>query len=391
MPLTFCDIATFYCQAGGGIRTYYDAKLDWFRRQRRHRYVLIVPGARSSTRELAPSASVVEVRGMTVGRGREGYRVFLDFSEIRAAIRQFQPDVLEAGDPWVSGPMALFLGRRGESPPLLASFFHTDPIPTYVEPLVRQGWRSVPCAVAGSLVRIASSVFYRIQSTYDVTMVSSAFLEERLRRQGVTRVQRAPFGVDPLFFEIARTRRTPDRPRRLLYVGRLDRDKQIDLLLAVLPHLLQDTDAEVTIAGTGAFRSTFERLAHPRLRYVGYVRDRSALAALYGAHDILLAPGAYETFGLAALEASAAGLIVVGPDRGGTGTLLREMESPFVFRAGDPEACLSAVRDALQADWAQASREGRALAARYGTWPDAIGRLVSTYETIVAANLRRAC
>jgi len=34
IPLTFCDVATFYCRGGGGIRTYYNAKLDWFRRQK---------------------------------------------------------------------------------------------------------------------------------------------------------------------------------------------------------------------------------------------------------------------------------------------------------------------------------------------------------------------
>ena len=64
--LTFCDIATFYCRTGGGVRTYYDAKLDWFRRQHRHRYVLIIPGKRSSRRALTPSVTLVEARGVGV-------------------------------------------------------------------------------------------------------------------------------------------------------------------------------------------------------------------------------------------------------------------------------------------------------------------------------------
>jgi alpha-1,6-mannosyltransferase len=105
--LTFCDISTFYCPTGGGVRTYYDAKLDWFRRQSRHRYILIIPGKRSSRRALTPSVTLVEARGIGVTRSREGYRIFLDFAHIRSMVRECRPDVLEAGDPWISGPLAL--------------------------------------------------------------------------------------------------------------------------------------------------------------------------------------------------------------------------------------------------------------------------------------------
>jgi hypothetical protein len=70
-PLTFCDIATFYCRAGGGIRTYYDATLDWFRRQHRHRDVLIIPDQRSSRRAMTPSVTLVETRGIGVTRSHE--------------------------------------------------------------------------------------------------------------------------------------------------------------------------------------------------------------------------------------------------------------------------------------------------------------------------------
>jgi alpha-1,6-mannosyltransferase len=376
--LTFCDLATFYCRTGGGIRTYYDAKLDWFRRQHRHQYVLVIPGRRSSRQVLAPSVTVVEARGIRVTGAREGYRLFFDFAHIRSAVRGCRPDLLEAGDPWISGPFALWLRRHGGTP-AVSSFFHSDPILTYVEPALARG---TPRSLARALSRRADRAFYQLQASYDMTMVSSEGSVARLTREGVARVLWTPFGVDSMLFETARRRRTADRPRRLLYAGRLDRDKQVDLLAAILPRLLED-GVFVTVAGTGAFKSTFEQWAHPRFRYVGYVPDREALAALYGDHDVFLAPGAYETFGLAALEAAAAGLVIVGPDRGGTGALLREMQSPFAFKAGDTVGFLAAVRAALDADWVLASRASRTLAARYGTWPEAIGRLAGTYERVL--------
>jgi alpha-1,6-mannosyltransferase len=376
--LTFCDVAMFYCRTGGGIRTYYDAKLDWFSRQDRHRYVLIVPGERSSRRTLTPMVTVVEARGISWTRASDSYRTFIDFAWIRSLLREFQPDVVETGDPWISGPLVLLLRRIDRASWFVSSFFHSDPIPTYLVPLVASA-APLACGVSS----MASRAFYRAQRLYDVTVVSSRHCTERLAREGVTNVHWIPFGVDSTLFAIACRRPRGgqiDRPRRLLYVGRLDRDKQIDLLLAVLPRLLEETDVSVTVAGTGAFRFAFEQWAGPRLRYVGYVRDRDALAALYGGHDVFLAPGAYETFGLAALEAAAAGLVVVGPDRGGTAALLRLMDAPFTFKAGDADDFLAAVRAALDADWARASRASRDLAATFGAWPDAIARLVHAYE-----------
>jgi alpha-1,6-mannosyltransferase len=382
LRLTFCDIATFYCRTGGGIRTYYDAKLDWFRRQHRHRYVLIIPGTRSSRRALTPSVTLVEARGIGVTRRREGYRLFLDFAHIRSMVRECRPDVLEAGDPWISGPFALWLRRRDGMPRTVSSFFHSDPIPTYVE---RALSRKVPRWMTHPVSHVSSRAFYRLQASYDMTMVSSTVSLDRLQHEGVTNVWCSPFGVDSALFDAAHQRLPVDRTRRLLYVGRLDRDKQVELLLATLPGLLEIDDVFVTVVGTGRLGAAFDRCRHPRLRCVGYVRDRAALAALYSEHDILLAPGAYETFGLAALEAAAAGLIVVGPDRGGTGALLGEMQSPFVFKAGDAEDFLATVRAALRADWRDGSQASRVLAARYGTWPDAIARLVDTYERVIEA------
>jgi glycosyltransferase involved in cell wall biosynthesis len=370
--LTFCDLASFYCATGGGIRTYCEQKLDWFGRQNRHAYILVVPGRRSATVRLAPAVTLVEVRGIAMGPNADGYRIFLDVAQLAAAVTHCSPDVLEAGDPWVSGPLALMRGLWGRRPHIISSFFHSDPVPTYFEPVL-----------APPISRALGRAFYRLQRLYDLTLVSSDFLEARLRQEGVTNVRCIPFGVDPVLFKIGCDRVAIGPTRRLLYVGRLDRDKQADLLLAALPRLLEAPDVHVTVAGTGALRSAFERYAHPRFQYVGYVREREAVWALYRQHDILLATCAYETFGLAALEAAAAGLVVVGPDLGGTGDLLRQITSPFAFRAGDAEAFLAAVRAAIRTDCLSASARSRTLAARYGTWSDAVERLVAVYERAI--------
>ncbi len=374
--MTFCDLSPFYCESGGGIRTYHRAKVEWFLRQDRHRYTLLYPGPRYEVTPLSPTVTLVRVRGVAVTRDPLGYRILLGFRRAWDEVRGLEPDVLEADDPWLSAPLALLMRRWGGFHGLLSSFYHSDAVATYLEKGVGARRR---------LVAPADRLFSWLQSRFDVTLVASSAMEASLRKRGVIRVVKVPFGVDAPLFDIPRPRPS-GRPLRLLYAGRLHDDKDIGLLIDVLPELLAWPDVEVTVAGTGPRREHFAKLDAPRFRYAGFVRDPAAMHALYAENDIFLAPGRYETFGLAALEASAAGLVVVGPAAGGTGELLAQMQSPFVFAAGDRASFIETIRAARGSDLAAWSQRSRHCARTYGTWADAIGRQVQAYEELTAAS-----
>lgn len=385
-PLTFCDLSTFYSETGGGVRTYYRAKLEWFASQRQHRYVLIHPGPDFRTTEVSPSVHIIQVFGTPVRQSRTGgYRLLTDYPAIRAMVRALQPDVLETGDPWLSGPFGLMLRRSGVFSGIVTSFYHSDPMTTYVGPWVAKGQLSRP--IRRRMYQDGSRVFYRLQRLYDCTLTASTTMAERLRSNGVRRVVRTPFGVNPALFAIAR-RREPsarDGEVRLLYAGRLDGEKGVGLLLDVMPRLLAIPGVRLTVMGHGRHRHRFAAVTHPAYCYAGYVSDPHGVHRIYAEHDILLAPGPFETFGLSVLEAMAAGLVVVGPDAGGTGELLREWNSPLSFKAGDSQAFLAAVRRSVVVDRTRLSAEGQSLARRYGTWPEAVERLAHVYDGLVSA------
>ena len=132
--LTVCDLSPFYCETGGGIRTYHRARLDWFARQDRHQYVLVYPGPRSQVTRVGPSTTIVRVFGPRLTADPLGYRFSLGYRFVRDAIRDLRPDVLETGDPWLSGPIGLLLRHRGVFDGVLASFCHIDTMSTYIEP-----------------------------------------------------------------------------------------------------------------------------------------------------------------------------------------------------------------------------------------------------------------
>ncbi|MDB4950747.1 MAG: glycosyltransferase family 1 protein [Gemmatimonadetes bacterium] len=384
-PMIFLDVNTFFAERAGGIRTYHRAKIAWFAAQAQHTYYLVHPGPRHAVTQAAPNVFLVQVYGAPTGRAEGGYRWMLDYPRILRLVEQVRPDVVEVGDPWLSGAFARWMRRSGRFTGLLSAFYHSDAVRTWVEPWARRPGALAPLR-RGAAARVGDW-FYRRQDAYDVTVVTSRAMERHLRGRGVRSVARLPFGTDPAFFAAgadAIRGRSGDGTVRLLYAGRLGREKGAELLLAALPRLLDDPRVHVTVMGRGANETGFAAIRHPRFDFRGFVGDRAEVARTFAAHDVLLAPGPHETFGLSVLEGMAAGMAVVGPDAGGTGELLEEVDSPFVFAAGDADGFRDAVMRAVGSDPAAGAAKARALARRYGTWDDAIARMVAFYEDRVA-------
>jgi alpha-1,6-mannosyltransferase len=379
--LTFCDVSTFYCGRGGGVRTYHHAKLDWFSRQTTHRYVLVYPGPRFRVTSPAPAVSLVEVAGPRTGPHRDGYRLLLNYRQVRRVLADLAPDVIEAGDPWVSGPWALAARRSLRLASLVTSFYHTDSLEAYLEPWLLR--RTMPVRWRQAISSAATRLFWKLQSAYDHTLVSSRSMERRVRAAGIVRVVRTPFGVEPAFLEGLQRKATAGRPARVLYAGRLQQEKSFDIVLAALPELLAQPGVHVTVAGDGPYAGALRRIESRRLSVAGYVHDRGSLRELYRTHDVLIAPSATETFGLATLEAMATGIVVVGAVTGGVGDLMRQCHSPFTFQVRSAAGLLRAALEAVDADRAEPAKRSRLIAESYGTWGDAIARQTSVYCALV--------
>lgn len=389
--MRICDWNTFYCPRAGGIRTYHEAKLAWFARHPEHEYLLIAPGPGYRVRREAPNVRVAEVHGMRTGSDPNGYRLLLDVKSALGLISGFRADILEAGDPWITGPASLVARKLGFHQGLTASFYHSDPIRTYLRPWLRSRYWSPRLRVG--LDRLLAGAFYRLQGRYDATLVSSAAMESHLRaRCPRAVVMRTPFGVDASFLAPPPPRDWNSGPIRLLYAGRLDAEKGVGLLLEALPRLLTDEGIEVSVAGRGTMAGRFEALRHPRFHYHGYISGRGELLRLYHSHHIFAFPGAYETFGLAVLEAMAAGMVPVAPDAGGAGEIVAEVSRELLFAPGKADAFEQAIRRAagkrpgLGPEIAPAhSGRARKVAEAYGSWDNAFDRMYAGYASLPAA------
>jgi glycosyltransferase involved in cell wall biosynthesis len=377
--MILCDLSSFYCAKGGGVSTYHRARIDWFSRQRAHRYVLVSPGPRFEMRRLTPSVTVVQVRGLRASRDPDRYRLLTDYAAVRDVVEYFAPDVLETHDPWFSLPMGLIVRHRGPYRGLLSTYCHSDPIRTYLHPRLPR-WGRLSRSI-DRWAHAADRSLHRMHDACDAVFVASDVMRRRLSEVGVDHAVKAGFGFHPDLLRIVR--RPRGGPARLLYAGRLDADKEFGLVLDVLPELLKREDVRVTIAGAGRYQRRLASMTHPRLRYLGHLFDWRALCAVYAASDILLAPGRFETFGISALEGAAAGLLVVGPSEGGTGELLANWRSPLTFTPGSRAAFLNRIEDAMMIHPAPLVESGRALARQHGTWDEAVAHHVAIYEAML--------
>lgn len=128
-----------------------------------------------------------------------------------------------------------------------------------------------------------------------------------------------------------------------------DKLKSYRVLAEALSRLL-DLPWRLIIAGDGEARGEVEAAfagTGDRVRYLG-VQDADALAALYGASDLYLWPAVNEAYGMALLEAQAAGLPVIAGATGGVGDIVADGQTGLLTQAGDATAFAAAVRILLE-------------------------------------------
>ena len=375
--MQFVDLNTFYNPRGGGIRTYHEAKFAWFKRHPEHQYLIVGPASSESVEMIAPNIEYWALPGIQAQKDPEGYRALINLKPLLLRLDSMPNAIVEIGDPWWSSHLFTRLRKFGKLPNPLTFFFHSDPLRTYIDPWSKRGsFQTLRKLFAQFLNR----VFFYSFNRFDHVITSSKIMEEFLHEKHLKNVVCMPFGAPQGCFDRFRVRsRQPGEPLKLLYAGRLQEDKDISLITQSLTEILADERIELTVIGRGPESHYFADCKHPRLHYLGFVPEREKVEAIFDSHHVLLAPGSWETFGLSVLEAMAMGMPVVGPDRGGTWELLQQLSKPLAFKALDREAFLQQIQRLPTLPLEEQSIEHHQVALRYGSWDDAMDRLMNFY------------
>lgn len=371
--MIFVDINTFYYCSDGGVKSFYNAKIEWFKKHPEHQYYLVFPNSRHNIEKIAPNIQMVQFFGLkgVIGKDR---LLLIDYWNVLKLIHKIKPDVVEVGDPLLTPFLTAFAYRTGILKGVLSCFHHSDPINAYVRPWA-YGERSN--LLKRATAKLGLAVYRFTHKRHPYSLVASQDMKRRLEEIGLKNIVVRPHGIRDIFFSNAHVRKKKEK--HLLYAGRLEAEKGIRLLKQVLPQLLEIKDVQVTVIGKGTHETFFKEYKHPSFNYLGYIEAVKDVESIYHRNGIFLAPGPYESFGIGVLEAMANGMIIVGPDKGGTAELLTSMNSPFIFKSGCAKSFVETIKKALNCDFEKESLRSINHAKNFNTWEIVFDGIMNFY------------
>jgi glycosyltransferase involved in cell wall biosynthesis len=201
------------------------------------------------------------------------------------------------------------------------------------------------------------------------------------------RLPEARFVLIPNGAELPSSSRQPAAPRhnglQIASVGRLERYKGHQRVLAAFPHILESRpDATLWIAGTGPYEQQLRELAD-RLGVADRVTIEAVpagadgeLAARLGAVDVVVLMSEFETHPLAVLESLTLGRPVVVADTSG----LRELAAQGHVRSVPLNSDPAVVAAAVLAEVEQPTRSGPLALP---SWDDCAAAHHALYETVL--------
>jgi glycosyltransferase involved in cell wall biosynthesis len=216
------------------------------------------------------------------------------------------------------------------------------------------GWGLGAAPLSGPLSGLRKSRRFSFLNRFDALLTYS--------RRGADEYAAMGFSADRIFVapNAAAARPTqpmPSRPAgyigkpKVLFVGRLQARKRVDLLLHACASLPTPLQPRLTIVGDGPERNTLEKLAkriYPSAEFPG-AKHGAKLAADFSAADLFVLPG---TGGLAVQEAMSHGLPIIMGQGDGTNDALVRPENGWQI----PQDNLGALTETLRVALADIAR-----------------------------------
>ncbi|CAN5554807.1 glycosyltransferase family 4 protein [soil metagenome] len=322
--------------------------------------VLAPRASRGSGREGLDGATIV---GRSVPVPANGSVAPLAFgpgagAATRRALRDFRPDVVHLHEPLI--PSVSLLALLNAAAPAVGTFHASAP-------------RSLGYGASRALLDRA------VRRLTCRTAVSEA------ARDLVSHYFPGDYAITPNGVEVARFAGAEPlelgRGKKVLFVGRLEPRKGLDILIHAMRRL-KDLDATLVVAGDGPESlpaKTLARRLRVRVEWLGRLSE-SELPGAYRRADVYCAPGVGgESFGIVLLEAMAAGAPVVCSDLAAFRSVADA--AACFFPVGDARALAGALRHTLtRPDVTELMRRHSRRAAERFDWALLTGDVERVYQ-----------
>ena len=291
---------------------------------------------------------------------------------------------------WLSGRVGNVLARHWRVPHVAT--FHTL---AEVKLRARAGEREPEARATGERRVIESADRVVAFSEHERDAIA------RLYNSGRDHIAVIPCGVDidrfqPVDGDRARKDLGLDGGKVVLYVGRIEPLKGIDILLRAVAQLGESENVKTLIIGgdSGGDREV-ERLKSladelgisSQVSFVGRV-EQGELPVYYSAADVCVVPSWYESFGLVALESMACGTPVVASRVGGLPTIVKDGVTGYLVPWRCPEPFADRLDILLNSPVINMGMgEAARSTALTMSWSAVADRLLSLYTSLLSPDL----
>lgn len=248
------------------------------------------------------------------------YNVGLPFSKIIKEVRKIRPDVIHIHSPFSMGTVGLSIAKIMNIPTI--GTYHT---------LLSEYF-----SYAGSNFEkeIANEYTRWFFDRTSIIIAPSKSIRDLLKKYKIKR----PIEILPTplnFKPIKKKNKSKNKEPIILHVGRLCKEKRIDIVLKAFKILSKEMHARLIITSDGPDKKRLEDFCKKinisrNVIFTGYVSDKKLLK-LYSTADVFVSASDTETQGLVVLEALACGCPVVVRNALGFKDYIRDGRNGLLF------------------------------------------------------------
>lgn len=265
---------------------------------------------------------------------------------VKAMVKEINPDIIHVQDHFMIGDTVVKAGKKlgipliGTNHFMPENFLHYFYPPDFVKkPLSKFGWWQLinvykyvdlittPTETAGNLIK-------NLKLRKPVLAISCGIDLNRFNHKNKGDYLKKRLQI------------SPTRPV-ILFVGRLDKEKNIDIVVKAFSIILKSIDAQLVIAGKGQEKTNLVKLSKKlgisqQVTFTGFIADKD-LPALYQMANVFTIASIAELQSIATMEAMASGLPVVAARVMALPELVHHGKNGYLFNEGDVNSLADSV------------------------------------------------
>jgi len=256
-------------------------------------------------------------------------------SRIKQILKDFNPDIIHIQDHFLIARTIVETTKNSGIPVMGTNHFMAENLTA----LFRS--ERFKCRLARFVWSRFTAVFNQLEFITTPTETAAALIRPKLDRNviaissGIDLEKYAPAGNG---VKIKERYSIPDKPV-LLFVGRLDPEKNVDEILQAMAIVVRKIDLCFVIVGKGLEKSSLESLTgklglRDNVVFTGFVPEDD-LPFLYNLSHCFIIASVAELLSLATLQAMASALPVIAVNSGALPELVHNNSNGFIFKSGD--------------------------------------------------------